>query len=133
MDVYLTREAVRSLRALALLSKPGPDGFLLGYCRAKRRLVDRVLPTRRGFFPSLEAFREADRRLGGTVIGFFSFGAGRERLKKILAPFACEKVFLDVSGFGTPRGGPQAFVIEYERRFGLRPVACVLEKETRRE
>ena len=128
MDVYLTREAGAALRALSLLSPVESEGFLLGHERAGRRIVEKVLPTVRGFFPSVEAFAASNRALGGAVIGFFSFAPARSRLKSILAPFACQCVFLDASGLKSGRGKPRAFLIEFDRTFRLRPVACVLEK-----
>lgn len=122
-----------SLRALSHFPKAELEGFLIGHRRGARHVVEKVLPTVKGFFPTLEAFAASDRALHGAVVGFFSFKPGRERLKRILAPFACEKVFVDASGVARGRSGPLAFVIEFERRFGLRPVACVVEKEGSRE
>jgi hypothetical protein len=133
MDVYLTGEAVRALRALSLLSPREGEGLLLGHERGGRRLVERVLPTVRGFFPSIEAFAAANRALGGSVVGFFSFAPDRARLRRILAPFACQSVFVDVSGLGPEGGRPRAFLIRFDRTFNLHPMDCVMEKGGRRE
>ncbi len=133
MDVYVTREALSALRALSFLPRAELEGFLLGHERGHRRIVEKVLPTVKGFFPSLETFTASDRALHGGVIGFFSFKPSRERLKKLLSPFACEKVFLDASGLVEGKGGLLAFLIDFERKFGLRPAACILEKEKRDE
>ncbi len=133
MDVYLTREAQAALQALALLSAGESEGFLLGHERGGRRLVEKVLPTVRGFFPSDEAFAASDRALGGAVIGFYSFAPAKARLKRILAPLACQSVFLDASRLRSGRGKPRAFLIEFERTFRLRPVDCILEKGGTRE
>lgn len=135
MDAYLTRDAARTLRALALWPAAEAEGFLLGHRRGGRRIIEKALPTQKGFFPSLEAFIQADDMLRGAVIGFFSFKPGRERLKKVLAPFACGLVFLDASSFksksATPRA-PKAFVIDFDSAFRLKPVPCIVEKEARR-
>ncbi len=136
MDAYLTRDAARTLRALALLPAAEGEGFLLGHRRGGRSIIEKALPTQKGFFPSLESFIRADDVLGGAVIGFFSFKPGRERLKKILAPFACGLVFLDASSFkskATKSRAPKAFIIEFDRTFRLRPAACVVEKEVPHE
>ena len=137
MDAYLTRGAIETLRALALVSgagarssasAPATEGFLLGHRRGPRRLVEDVLPTRPGFFPSLESFFESDRLLGGRVIGFFSFKPAPARLKKILAPFAAGKIFLDASPLASKRGTPRAFFVDFDRAFRLHPLPCVREK-----
>jgi len=136
MDAYLTRGAIETLRALALVSSSAPatEGFLLGHRRGPRRLVEDVLPTRPGFFPSLESFFESDRLLGGRVIGFFSFKPAPARLKNILAPFAAGKIFLDASPLASKRGAsrsslsPRAFLVDFDRAFRLRPLPCVREK-----
>lgn len=133
MDAYLTRGAVRTLRVLALFPGAEGEGFLLGHRRGGRCIVEEVLPTERGFFPTLDSFIRADEILGGSVIGFFSFKPGRTSLKKIKAPFACGKIFLDAAGLKTGRRAPRAFLIDFGRDFALKPVSCVLEKETRGE
>jgi hypothetical protein len=131
MDAYLTRGAMQTLRSLALVSGAGAEGFLLGHRCGPRRLVEDVLPTRPGFFPSLESFIESDRLLGGRVVGFFSFKPAPARLKKILAPFAVGKIFLDASSLASKRGAPRAFLVDFDRAFRLRPLPCVREKEIR--
>jgi hypothetical protein len=128
MDVYLTRAAMASFRALSFLAESDLDGYLLGHRRGARRIIEYILPTRKGFFPTLEAFAASDRVLRGAVIGFFSFRPKKERLAKILAPFAFGRVLVDVSRLKDGRGGPRAFVVEFDRTFRLRPVACVMEK-----
>jgi hypothetical protein len=133
MDAYLTRGAVRTLRALALFPGADGEGFLLGHRRGGRCIVEAALPTERGFFPALDAFIRADEILGGSVVGFFSFDPGRASLKKIKAPFACGKIFLDARGLKAGRRGARAFLIDFDRVFALKPVACALEKEARRE
>ena len=138
MDAYLTRDAARTLRALALWPAAEAEGFLLGHRRGPRHIIEKALPTQKGFFPSLESFIQADEVLGGAVIGFFSFKPAPTRLKKILAPFACGLVFLDASSFKSksPKSrsphAPKAFVIDFDRAFRLKPIPCILEKEARR-
>jgi hypothetical protein len=133
MDAYLTRGAARTLRALALFPGADGEGFLLGHRRGNRRIVEKALPTERGFFPTLDSFVRAEDILGGTIIGFFSFKPGRASLRKILAPFACGKVFLNTAGLKTGKRAPRAFLIDFDRVFALKPMPCVLEKETRGE
>lgn len=132
MDAYLTHDAARTLRVLALLPAAEAEGFLLGHRRGGRVVIEKALPTQKGFFPSLDSFIQVDDLLGGAVVGFFSFNLRRDRLKKILAPFACGLIFLEASSFKSkspkPRA-PKAFVIEFDRTFRLRPAACVVEKE----
>jgi len=133
MDAYLTREAARTLRALALFPGADGEGFLLGHRRGNRLIVEKALPTERGFFPTLDSFIRADDVLGGTIIGFYSFKPSRASRQKILAPFACGRVFLDTAGLRTGRRAPRAFLIDFDRAFALKPIPCVLEKETRGE
>ena len=132
MDAYLTRDAARTLRALACLPAAEAEGFLLGHRRGGRVIIEKALPTEKGFFPSVGSFIRADDVLGSSVMGFFSFNLRQDRLKKILAPFACGLIFLDASSFKSkspkPRA-PKAYVIEFDRAFKLRPAAVVVEKD----
>jgi len=131
MDAYLTKDAIRTLRALALLAGAQAEGLLLGHRRGGRCLVEAVLATRPGFFPTLGSFLESDRLLRGRVIGFFSLKPAPARLKRILAPFAVGKIFLDASPLAVKRGAPRAFLVDFDRAVRLRPLPCVREKEIR--
>lgn len=138
MDAYLTRDAARTLRALALFPAAEAEGFLLGHKRGPRYIIEKVLPTEKGFFPSLTSFIQADETLGGAVIGFFSLKPAPARLKRILAPFALGLIFLDAFSFkaksakSRPVRVPKAFVVDFERAFRLAPIPCIVEKEARR-
>ncbi len=49
-----------------------------------------------GFFPSLKKYQELDQLFDGKLLGFFSFNPDEKKVKKILAPYACVKLFLKI-------------------------------------
>lgn len=123
MDAYLSREAFRSLRALSLLSLGSrPDGFLIGHKRGHRFFVEKIFLSRPGFFPSLKAYYELEQLFEGNLLGFFSFKSNQKKIKKILAPLALGKLFLEIRSNRQKRLTMKSFVIDYEKKFFLTPV-----------
>ncbi len=123
MDSYLSQEAYKSLTALNLISSSsGSDGLLIGHKRGHRFFVEKILPSLPGFFPSLKKYHELDQFFKGKLLGFFSFNPDEKKLKKILAPFACGKLFLEVSSNPKKRMAIKSYVIDYENEFFLLPV-----------
>lgn len=123
MDAYLTREAYRSLAALNLISSSSnSDGFLLGHKRGHRFFVEKVMPSLPGFFPSLEKYWKLEQLFEGKLIGFFSFKPDEKKIKKILAPFACGKLFLKLTPSPKKKMAINSFVIDYDDDFLLLPV-----------
>jgi hypothetical protein len=123
MDSYLSQEAHKSLTALNIISSSSSsDGLLIGHIRGYRFFVEKIFPSLPGFFPSLKKYNELDRLFSGKLLGFFSFNPDEKKLKKILAPFACGKLFLEISSNPQKKMTIKSYVIDYETEFFLLPV-----------
>ncbi len=123
MDAYLSREVLLHLQALGLVSNSSSsEGILLGHKRGHRYFVEKVLPTQRGFFASLKKYFDLDQLLDGKIIGFYSFQPEQKRAKKILAPFAYGKLFLEVHPASKRSVEIKSFIIDFDDAFFLSPV-----------
>ncbi len=123
MDAYLSPEACRSLTALCLLSsKSIPDGFLIGHKRGHRFFVEKIFPSQEGFFPSLEKYLELDKLFEGKILGFFSFRLNENKIKKILAPFAYNKLFLEINLPTQKEMKIKPYIIDRHKEFLLLPI-----------
>jgi len=123
MDSYLSQEAYKSLTALNIISSSSSsDGLLIGHRRGHRFFVEKIFPSLPGFFPSLKKYHELDQLFNGKLLGFFSFNPDEKKLKKILAPFACGKLFLEISSNQQKKMTIKSYVIDYENEFFLLPV-----------
>lgn len=123
MDAYLSQEAYQALEALSLLA-PRKDfsGLLLGHKRGHRYFVERALPALGGTLISPQKYFDLDRILDGKIIGFFAAKTKDHKTKKILAPFAYGKLFLEVQ---LPRKATikvKPFVIDYAEDFFFAPI-----------
>ena len=123
MDSYLSQETYKSLTALSIISSSSSsDGLLIGHKRGHRFFVEKIFPSLPGFFPSLKKYHELDQLFNGKLLGFFSFNPDEKKLKKILAPFACGKLFLEISSNQQKKMTIKSYVIDYENEFFLIPV-----------
>ena len=123
MDAYLSQEAYQSLNVINLISPSySSDGLLVGHRRGHRFYVERIFPSLPGFFPSLKKYHELDKFFNGKLLGFFSFNPDEKKIKKILAPFACGKLFLEISSNQQKKMTIKSYVIDYENEFLLLPV-----------
>jgi hypothetical protein len=123
MDSYLSQEAYKSLTALSIISSSSSsDGLLIGHKRGHRFFVEKIFPSLPGFFPSLKKYHELDQLFSGKLLGFFSFNPDEKKLKKILAPFACGKLFLEISSNQQKKMTIKSYVIDYEKEFFLIPL-----------
>ena len=129
MDAYLSREAYHFLLGLNLASsKPNLDGILIGHKRGHRFFVEKVFPTRKGFYTSLENYFTLDEHFGGKLIGFFTFEADEKKKKKILLPFAYGQLFLDIRLTQKKKMTIKSYVIDYKKEFFLSPIDLKLPK-----
>ncbi len=123
MDVYLSDEARRHVRAQALeASHRRVGGLLLGHRRGPRFFVESLYPCSVQPFLSLERYRALCRIFDDKIIGFFGSGRPTEKPGRRVPPFTVNKIFLDVE----PRPGKapvlRAAVMEYSGAFELIPV-----------
>ncbi|MGD8537069.1 MAG: hypothetical protein PVF66_14575 [Candidatus Aminicenantes bacterium] len=123
MDAYLSREAFQSLTALSLVSSNSiPDGFLIGHKRGHRFFVEKIFPSQEGFFPSLEKYQDLDKLYEGKILGFFSFRSDEKKLRKIMAPFAYRKLFLEINLKRQKEMSIKPYLIDHEKEFLLEPI-----------
>lgn len=123
MDAYLSQETYQSLNVINLISSSSiSEGLLIGHKRGHRFFVEKILPSLQGFFPSLKKYYELDQFFNGKLLGFFSFNPDKKKIKKILAPFACGKLFLEISSNQQKKMTIKSYVIDYENEFFLLPV-----------
>ncbi|GEM_PF-460192 len=123
MDAYITREAYRFIEALSLISSlSSKNGLLIGNKVGNRYFIQKVFPSLPKFYSSLKSFFEIDRLFEGKILGFFSFNPTPEKKKRILAPFAHSKLFLEIHSSPKGKLRMKAYVIEYERDFILSPI-----------
>ena len=129
MDAYLSEETYQSLAALILISaRSSSDGLLIGHKRGHRFFVEKILPSLPGFFPSLKKYHELDQFFNGKLLGFFSFNPDEKKIKKILAPFACGKLFLEINLSRQKKMTIKSYVIDYENEFFLLPVGLTSQE-----
>ena len=132
MDAYLTGDADRSLRAMALLAATSVHGYLIGHRRGPRYYVESVVPSvgSQGF--SYAEVQSLDRIFDGRTIGFFVLGGSAKAWSLRAGPFACGRLALEA------KRGPgsglrfKAFAIDYERGFVLSPVPVTRSPERRK-
>ncbi len=133
MDAYLSGEANQSLTALSLIHPSSiPDGFLIGHKRGHRFFVERIFSSMKGFFPSLKKYHEMDKLFEGKLIGFYSYTIDEKKTKKILAPYAFGKLFLEISFNPQKKMIIKSFVIDHEKKFILLPVRLNISKQKKR-
>lgn len=123
MDAYLSREAFQSLKALCLVSSNSiPDGFLIGHKRGHSFFVEKISPSLEGFFSSLEKYQELDNLYEGKILGFFTFRPDEKKIKKILAPFAYRKLFLEINPHTQKEMAIKPYIIDHDEDFLLLPI-----------
>jgi hypothetical protein len=123
MEVYLSKDVLESFSALRLLlADSSADGILIGHKRGHMFFVERILPSQRSFFSSEEKFLSLNKQLDHRILGFYSFKTDQRKIKKILAPFAYGKIFLQMFIDRKDRLEIKPFVIEHEKDFHLSPI-----------
>jgi hypothetical protein len=132
MDIYLTSDAVRTLRAVRrLVPAGGGRGFLLGHRRGDRFYVENALPSPAAGWPSLKSFYDLDADLGGKIIGFFVIGPSGAARKRLLQPFGTGKILIESPARGGPKAGFRGAMIDYLGRFAFRPLPVIAERPDR--
>jgi len=132
VDVFLTDDAERSLKALSLLSGSGQCGYLIGHRRGPRVYVEAIIPAGKGHAFSVEQFRLLDTIYDGRTVGFFFFGGERSAKKRILQPFAYGKIVLKVRPGGRRKPALKTFSVEHNGRFTLSPIPLASSPKERK-
>ena len=123
MDAQLSQEAFQSLQALGLISSSSiSDGLLLGHKRGHRFFIERIFTTQTGFFSSFKKYNELNQLFHEKLVGFFSFKADDRKIKKILAPFAYGKLFLQIEMDKQKKIRIKSYAVEFENTFYLFPI-----------
>ncbi|MFB0565517.1 MAG: hypothetical protein ACETWK_07545 [Candidatus Aminicenantaceae bacterium] len=123
MDAYLSQEAYQFLISLKLVSpKPNLDGLLIGHKRGHRIIVEKILPTQKGFYSSFKNYVALDEHFDGKLVGFFTFDSNEKKLNKILLPFALGQLFLDIHLKEKKKMDIKSYIIDFEKDFFLSSV-----------
>jgi len=135
VDALITPEARREIDALMIFRpKPGTWGVLVGHTRGFRFIVEKAFPAGDGGrAPDEDLLAGLDGVWPGRTIGLFAVRPGAAFTKAVRGPAWYGKLVLRLTG---PARSPamRAFVVEYERRFFLAPIALVpAAKEKARE
>lgn len=119
MDLYLTRDALRTFEALRRMApKAKTIGFLLGHTRANRFFVESVFAAPLREWPPLEEYYSLNSLWEGRIVGFFAFAPDAKVKRPLLAPFAVGKAFLEIA-LGRKAGTAlefQASAVDYDGR-----------------
>ena len=123
MDAFLSKEAFQMLLALSLISSTSnSDGLLIGHKRGHRFFVEKIFSSSKGFFPSLKKYYALNQAFDTKILGFFSFQTDDKKVKKILAPFAYGKLFLQINTNKQKKMAFKSYIIDYEKEFFLSPI-----------
>ena len=123
MEVYLSEEAIESFSALQCgPSGSNPDGFLIGHKRGRLFFIEKIFPSRKGFFSSAKEYFAMKEKLDDRILGFYTFQTTDSKLKKILSPMAYGKVFMRFDRNKKDRWVIKSFFIEQEKDFFLLPI-----------
>jgi hypothetical protein len=124
MDVYLSEEARRYLKAQALEKSSGrTSGLLLGHRRGPRFFVEMVYPCPLRPFLSIQKYRSLARIFDDKIVGFYSSGRRSEKRKTSFPPFAVNKLYLEFDPHPGKALTLRPAVIEYTGSFSLVQVA----------
>ncbi|MCJ7579929.1 MAG: hypothetical protein MUP98_05275 [Candidatus Aminicenantes bacterium] len=127
MDVYFSRESIQTLEAKKIIAtQQNSDGIILGHKRGQSFFVEKIVSTTRGFFPSLEKYYSLNTIYKDSIVGFYSFFHEEKKTKKILAPFAHGKLYLDVPVSTSNLLKIKAYSIEYDKTFFFSPLKLTL-------
>ncbi|TET26344.1 MAG: hypothetical protein E3J76_00410 [Candidatus Aminicenantes bacterium] len=123
MDAFLSKEALQMLLALSLISSTSnSDGLLIGHKRGHRFFVEKIFSSSKGFFPSLKKYYSLNQAFDKKILGFYSFQTDDKKVKKILAPFAYGKLFLQININKQKKMAFKSYIIDYEKEFFLSPI-----------
>jgi hypothetical protein len=128
MEALFTPQSTRLLQALVLSGKR-PDGLLFGHRRGDTLIITEILPTGGGFFSRLDNLWAIDDLTEGGLLGFFTFSDSPSKAKKLLAPWACGKIFLRINQGEQGEAEYEGARIEFESVFSLREIKIVFPDE----
>ncbi|MFC2160261.1 hypothetical protein ACFLRX_01265 [Acidobacteriota bacterium] len=127
MDVYFSPEAIQTLEAKKIITtQQNSDGIILGHKRGKSYFVEKIVSTTKGFFPSLEKYFSLNVIYKDRIVGFYSFFTEENKTRKILAPFAHGKLYLDISIAKSKTLKIKPYSIEFEKVFFFSPLKLTM-------
>jgi hypothetical protein len=127
MDAYLSKDAETTINGLCILGKRS-EGLLIGHRRGHRVLIEKIFPSQKGFYPSLNKFEQLNRLFKGKILGFYAINPDEKTKQKILAPFAYGKVYLEVFPGDNHKTSLKSYSIEYVGDFVLSAIPLVFPK-----
>jgi hypothetical protein len=123
MEIFLSKEASKAISALQTGHvNTNTDGFLIGHKRGNMYFVEKIFPSSKGFFSTLEELLTTKKKLEDKILGFYSFRTTEGKLKKILSPAAFGKIYLQIDRNKKNIWEVNPFIIEHDKDFYLLPV-----------
>ncbi len=123
MKVYLGEGVRRLLAAQKLIfTSTHSDGMLLGHRRGDLFFVENILSSPSGFSRTLRKYFSLSQILNHQILGFYSFRTNENKIKKLLCPLACGKIFLRLDLGENGQLDIKPFIIEYDKVFFLSPL-----------
>ncbi len=132
MDVQFSHEAFQTLKAHQIIAtQQNSDGIILGHKRGQSFFIEKIVSTTKGFFPSLEKFYSLNTIYKDSIVGFYSFFTEEKKTRKILAPFAHGKIYLDIRMTKSNILKIKPYSVEYDNTFFFSPLKLMppLSKE----
>ncbi|HUT07913.1 MAG TPA: hypothetical protein VMY15_03635 [Candidatus Latescibacteria bacterium] len=126
VDVLITPEAQREIEALRTVRPASSTwGILIGHKRGFRFFVEKVFPVAgASSAPSEREIASIDSVWPGRTIGLFAVRPSPAFRKALLGPMLYGKLFLRLDS-PAGKGSARPFVVEFVRKFFLRPVELV--------
>jgi hypothetical protein len=130
MDAFLSREASQFLEALSLVADRSPVfGFLIGHKRDNRYFVEKILPAPQHASLSADLFFKLNEVLDGGIVGFFAQRTSLQRMRDVLSPYGFGKLYLEINPDSRKKASLRSFVIDYEKKFCLRPILLKTDRK----
>lgn len=126
VDVLIIPAARLDIEALMALRPRRPAwGFLVGHKRGPRFFVEKIFPAAgAASAPSERDIASVEDVWPGRTIGLFAVRPSPAFHKALLGPMLYGKLFLRL-GSPAGRSPARAFIVEFDRKFLLRPAALV--------
>lgn len=123
MEIFFTEEAMKAFSVLRYsLSNTNTDGYLIGHKRGNLFFIEKLFPSRIGFFSSHKEFFAVKEMFDDKILGFFSFRMTESKMNKILSPVAYGKILVRFDRNKKERWIIKAFSVEHEKDFFLLPI-----------
>jgi hypothetical protein len=125
MEVIILKEA---LKELFLRSSSGGQvqGYLLGRRTGPGLFVERIFVLSWRQLTNPESFFQVEKNQGREILGVFSLNSKPKDQKEFLNPLFYEKIFLKINASTKPELKPEAYLVNFDRRFFFEPLGRII-------